>query len=412
MEDLEQPNHDFAQRWFPADAEGDLYKVAVWFEFNDDNRGFNATGATAQRFTTLGGDYKLARYRWNWQRRSNDGDANNFAQFFDLVSALNDTSTNDVGRVLNQANLEQWMRVFCYDYAMGNWDAWTYNVGQNMFLYRPSAQRWVILPWDIDFVFGDGDGTGAALRGGGQDPTMSRAYANPTFLRMNWRAYQDTIAGPFLATNFQPQIDARRSVLQRNGVNLGSPTTLTSWINGRRSYISNQLNAADAKTFEITTNSGADFESTNATVTLLGTAPFAVASIEVNGVPYPVTWVNVRTFSLTVPLTQATNQLTLVGKDLRANPVAGATDSIQVRYAGAIEAVEDFVVINEVHYDATTNEPASTFIELFNRSLTTPFDLSNLVLQGLGYTFPPGSVVAPQSFLLLVGNRPGFEAVY
>jgi hypothetical protein len=24
------------------------------------------------------------------------------------------------------------MRVFCFDYAMGNWDAWTYNVGQNM----------------------------------------------------------------------------------------------------------------------------------------------------------------------------------------------------------------------------------------------------------------------------------------
>lgn len=413
MEDLEQPNHDFAERWFPSTAEGDLYKIAVWFEFNDDNLGFNPTGATLQRFTTLGGEYKLARYRWNWQRRSNDGDASNYDQFFDLVSAFNDTSANYVPRAFQQANVEQWMRVFCYDYAMGNWDAWTYNVGQNMYLYRPTAQRWVLLPWDIDFVFGLGDGTSTALRGGGQDPTMSRAYSNPTFQRMNWRAYQDTVSGPFLAANFQPQIDARRSVLLKNSVaGISTPTSITSWINGRRTFINNQLNAADPKTFEITTNSGADFESTTPTVTLTGTAPFAVATLEVNGVPYPVQWANTRTFNLTVPLTQTTNLLTLVGRDLRGNPVPGATDTITVRYAGAVERVQDFVVINEVHYDAAPNEPASTFLELFNRSSTTPFDLSGFVLQGVGYTFPTGTILAPRAFLLLVRNQPGFEAVY
>ena len=75
--------------------EGDLYKIAVWFEFSDDNRNFQATGATIQRFTTTPNDsYKLARYRWNWQRRSNDGDASNYAQLFDLVTAVNDTSSS------------------------------------------------------------------------------------------------------------------------------------------------------------------------------------------------------------------------------------------------------------------------------------------------------------------------------
>jgi hypothetical protein len=413
MEDLEQPNHDYAEKWFPTDDEGDLYKVAVWFEFNDDNRGFNATGATIQRFTTTGGAYKLARYRWNWQRRSNDGDANNFAQFFDLVSAINDTSGSYVPRVLQQADMEQWMRAFCFDYAMGNWDAWTYNVGQNMYLYRPAAQRWVLIPWDIDFVFGLGDGTSAPLRGGGQDPTMSRAYTTPAFQRMNWRAYQDTINGPFLPENFQPQIDARRSALVKNGVTgITGPTAITTWINSRRNVIANQLNAADAKVFEITTNGGADFESPSPTVTLGGSAPFAVATIEVNGIPYPLTWSNVRTFNLTVPLTGVTNRLTLVGKDLRGNVVAGASDTIEVRYTGAIERLEDFVVINEVHYDAAAGELASTFIELFNRSFNTPFDLSGCVLQGVGYTFPAGAIIAPRSYLLLVGNRAGFEAVY
>lgn len=412
-EDLEQPNPDYARRWFPDAADGDLYKIAVWFEFEDNNNGFQATGATLQRFTTVNSEYKLGRYRWNWQRRPNDGDASNYQQLLDLVSVMNDTSGAYVGRALGLADLEQWMRVFCFDYAMGNWDAWTYNVGQNMYLYKPDGQRWALIPWDIDFVFGLGDGTGSALRGGGQDPTMSRAYGNPTFLRMNWRAYQDTVNGPFLAANYQPQIDARRSVLLKNGITgLQDPRAIGSWINGRRTYIANQLNNTDAKVFEITTNGGADLESATPTVTLEGTAPFAVATLEVNGIPYPVAWTTVRNFRITVPLTQAVNSLNLVGRDLRGQPVGGATDTIVVRYSGAIEKVEDFVVIHEVHYDPPTGQGGSSFVELYNRSSTTPFDLSGFRLDGVGYTFPAGALLQPGAYLVLAADRAAFGAAF
>ena len=94
MEDLEQPNHDYAEAWFPEGGQ-EIYKVAMWFEFPDDNVDFGggsgATGATAERFTTTAGAYKLARYRWNFQRRSNDGRASNYTNLFDLVTALNAT---------------------------------------------------------------------------------------------------------------------------------------------------------------------------------------------------------------------------------------------------------------------------------------------------------------------------------
>lgn len=412
-EDLEQPDHDYARRWFPDADEGDLYKIAVWFEFDDGNSSFQSTGATIQRFTTLNGEYKLARYRWNWQRRSIDGDATNYRQILDLATVLNDTSASYVNRTLDLADLNQWMRVFCFDYAMGNWDAWTYNIGQNMYIYKPGGRRWALLPWDIDFTFGLGDGTSAALRGGGQDPTMSRAYANPTFQRMNWRAYQDTIQGPFLAANFQPQIDARRSVLLKNGITgLQDPRPITTWINSRRTYIANQIAQNDAKAFEITSNAGADFEASTSTVTLDGTAPFAVATLEVNGVPHPVTWSNVRTFRVTVPLTAATNSLTLVGRDARGNGVAGATDAIVIRYPGAVEKAEDFVVINEVHYDLAPAQLGSAFVELFNRSSSTPFDLSGGTLSGIGYTFPRGTFIQPGAYLVLAADRLAFAQAF
>lgn len=409
MEDLEQPSHSYAERWFTSAAEGDLYKIAVWFEFQDDNRNFAGTSATLSRFvTTPTNTFKTARYRWNFQRRSNHGNASKYEPLFDLAAAANDTSAAYVNNLLNLADLEQWMRAFCFDFAMGNWDAWTYNVGQNMYLYKPDGQRWVLMPWDVDFTFGQGDGTSGALRSG-QDSTMNRAYVNPTFLRMNWRAYQDTVAGPFLAAKFQPQIDARRSVLVKNNItSLQTPTAITTWINARRAYLQTQLANADSKTFTITSNGGADFTSTTPTVTLDGTAPFAVASIEVNGVPVPVTWTTARTFRLAFPLTQPTNALVLTGKDLRGHPVPGAADQITVQYAGAIEQVQDFVGLNELLYDSPPNQPGTAFMELFNRSATTPFDLGGLELRGVGYSFPSGSFIQPGKYLLVVADRFAF----
>ena len=146
VEDLEQPNHNYAEAWFPEGGAGDLYKVAIWFEFQDDNRNFGPTGATLERFTTLGGAYKLARYRFTFQRRSNDGNASNFTNLFDLVTAANDTSANYVNGLLNLADLEEWMRIFAYHRILGNWDSWGFGVNQNMFIFKQPGLRWEMMP--------------------------------------------------------------------------------------------------------------------------------------------------------------------------------------------------------------------------------------------------------------------------
>ena len=71
--DLEEPSPGYAQDWFGGGGSNDeLYKIAVWFEFADDNSYFGATGATLEKFLS-GGALKLARYRWNWQIRPSGG---------------------------------------------------------------------------------------------------------------------------------------------------------------------------------------------------------------------------------------------------------------------------------------------------------------------------------------------------
>jgi hypothetical protein len=68
------------------------------------------------------------------------------------------------------------------------------------------------------------------------------------------------------------------------------------------------------------------------------------------------------------------------------------------------------VVINEIMYQPAL--PGAEFIELYNNSPSLTFDISGWQLQGLGYTFPAGSIIGPNGFVVLVANRSAFSAAY
>jgi len=409
MLDMEQPNRYYAQSWFGGGGvKDDLFKIAIWFEFDDGNSSFSSTIATFERFLS-NGLYKLARYRWNWQLRPSTETANDYSTLFNLITAAN--SSTDRTRTLPLiANLEEWMRVFAFHRVIGNWDSWTYNVGQNMYLYAPLGGRAALLPWDIDFVLGEGDGTSGPLFNS-QDSTMGQLFNLPPYRRMLWRAYEDAANGPLVAANFQPQIEARRSAFAKNGITgLASPTSITSYMNGRRNYILGQIRTADAKGFAITSNGGADLTSADSSIVLAGFAPFAVATIEVNGVPFPVNWVNATNWQVTVPLGSRTNLLEITGKDLRGASVTNAADTITVTYTGGVPQPQDWVVINEIMYHAF--DPDADFIELHNRHPSYAFDLSDFELRGVDFRFPPGSLIQPNGYLVIAENRAAFGAAY
>src|SRR5712671_3627301 len=56
--------------------------------------------------------------------------------------------------------------------------------------------------------------------------------------------------------------------------------------------------------------------------------------------------------------------------------------------------------------------PDAEFIELYNTSSNITFDLSGWRFNGLSYTFPPGSLIWPNTFLTLAANRTAFAAAY
>ncbi len=403
-QDEEFPNGDFVQSWYPSPEEGDLYKIAIWFEFNDDNSGFGGAGATLQEFRTTGNAFKLARYRFNWQTRGYQGTVNNYSNIFNLVKAVNDQTPAFAANLLNQADINEWMHVFAFNRLLGNWDAWTLGGSQNMYAYKLPGNTWKLVPWDIDFTLGDGGGVSDAIIQG------DRLHDTPIFRRMIWRAYQRASKFALDPARYTEVIDARRSSLVKNNIGLTPPNVVSAYMVGRKAFIDGQVKANDVAQFSITSNAGGNYNSTTSSTTITGKAPFAVVNVEVNGIPYPATWTDQNTFSTVVPLTGSTNILTIAGVDATGATLAGTAKTITVKYSGAVQRVQDYVMINEIQYNPVATQ--GSFLELFNRSTSTAFDLSGCRLDGVGYTFPEGSLIQPGGYLILAKNAAAFGLAY
>jgi hypothetical protein len=408
-EDFEQPNNYYAESWFPDGGEGDLRKVALWFEFNSTG-GFHPTPADLGNYRNPNGQFNLSRYRWNWQGRPTGTTANDFTNLFALVTAANSRASTYTSDLLNVADIEQWMRSFAYDGCMGNWDTWGTGNGQNKYVYYQPGGRWSILPWDLDWVLGLGDPTNRRLFGG-NDANVNHMFDHPAFRRMVWRAYREAVDGPFQPARYQPQFEARSAALAYNRITgTANPSTIASYLNARREFIRGQLNQNDTSAFAITSNGGMDFTSPTAIAIIEGTAPFGVVTLHVNDTPVPVDWTAANRFRIRVPLTQATNLLRITGVDRSGSNIPELERSVTVRFNGALEASEQFVVINEIYYNPV--QPGASFLELHNRSTSTAFDLSGHRVNGIGYTFPPGTVLSPGAFLVLVQDRAAFSLAY
>jgi hypothetical protein len=91
-------------------------------------------------------------------------------------------------------------------------------------------------------------------------------------------------------------------------------------------------------------------------------------------------------------------------------PLAGCTDIAAVNYepcaftddGSCIIGVSD-IVINEIHYNPCTdqgNDAEWEFLELYNQSGIN-YDISDWMIIGLEFTFPPGSMIAPGEYIIV-----------
>ncbi len=424
-----QPAGDYLGQWSPGDTGGDFFKIDRAFEFSDAGSLIADPMPRLEVFTTPNLDQggvrkKTERYRWTWLKRSY-GSALNDASLFALVDALNAVSPEPYTAATDAlVDIDEWMGIFAFEHLINNFDSWGHVIGKNMYAYKPTAGRWQIYPFDLDWlmlVSPRYSSQYTAPNGplfNADDPTVTRMYNHPPFRRAYFRAIQDAVDGPLQSAQCDPVMDAKYASLVANGITLcdgnglANPSALKAWFRDRRTALLAQLASVAAN---FTVSEPGQFTVTTNLVTLSGTAPITLASITVNGVAWPVTWTTVNNWTLRLPVANGTNILQVAGYDKRGSTMPDASRQLRVIYLGPVPSPPGNVVIliNEWMADNTRTlaDPADgdfeDWFELFNPGMT-PVDLGGLALAGaltnaVRFRVPGGGryVIPPQGYLLV-----------
>ena len=417
MEDTQVPDGDIIKEHFPNDTGGTLYKMQPWFEMgpfpSGSSIGFdNQSWCTLEPYTTTGGLKKPARYRYNYLIRHTSTSDNDFTNVFSLIDAASSYGTpHYVANMENLANMENWMRVFAANHAAGNWDSFGAQNGQNLYGYiGASGTKYSLLMWDFNIVIGNSGSWGPGqnlLTVDGSDPNLINIYNTPIFLRMYWRALEELVNGPLNIANSGPLLDAKYNVFAANGLNVENPdANIKPWLLQAQASIASQLAAVDASAFTasrlVTTSNNVAY--------VTGTAPVAVAYVQINGISYPVTWTTLTTWTASVPLHSGANELNVVGVDIHGQPMVTNNSLININYINTLPSPGGQVVFNEIMYDPAVSD--AQYVELYNNSTNTAFDLSGWQIPSLSYTFPEGAVINPANYLVLAANNVDFDTAY
>ncbi len=417
MEDTQVPSSDVVKEHFPNDTGGFLYKMQPWFEMapapSGDSIGYNNNAwCQMNSYTTTGGVRKPARYRYNFEIRRTPDSCSDFTNVFSLVDAANSyNSPNYVANLEGIANMENWMRVFAANHAAGNWDAFGGPNAQNLYGYIGTlGTKYSLMMWDFNIVFGNSSSWGPGqylLDYNTGDAGMVAIYSNPTFLRMYWRALQELVNGPLNVANSGPLLAAKYNVFTANGLSVENPTAnIEPWLAEAQTSIAAQLAAINATNFAVKST----VVISNNLAYVSGTAPVDVATVWINGVAYPVTWTSFTNWVVTIPLQSGTNVLTVTGIDRQGQSITGDSNQVSVVFSATNTSPVGKVVISEIMYAPLVNDAA--YVELYNSVTNRAFDLSGWQLDGLDYTFPAGSVLAPTNYLVLAANRAAFAAEF
>jgi hypothetical protein len=412
-EDCQRPDKDLLHEFYAGDADGDLFKLDDGFEFDDAASSFQRdngdTAATLENFTTTDGEKKTARYRWHWRKRAESGSTHDYASLFALVDAMNARSDAYDQQVHALVDLNQWARVLAVEHMVGNWDSYGYQRGKNMFAYKPNQGKWQLVMWDIDFVMSAQGNSADTSMFGAADPVINHLFNNAAFARTYYQAMRTAIDGPLARDRVEPLLDAKYAALIANGITAGKPNAAKTYIQARRDNLIRTLNSL-AIDFVVANNDGHDFSAEQNWVQLVGTAPIDIQSITINGVAYPMTWQNAVVWSVRLPLNAATNHFAVLGFDAHGKLWSNSPAPFTITYTGPPDNPRDFLAINEIMYRPTA--PGTEFVELFNASDRSAFDLSNWRLEGLAFTFAPGTVIGPRDYLVLTRDRTKFMNAY
>ncbi|MFO1499803.1 MAG: lamin tail domain-containing protein [Verrucomicrobiota bacterium] len=400
-DDVQQPNGNVIEQWWPADAEGTLLKTDAWNEFDaNGNRVDPLVLNTLEDFSS-GGVKKVSRYRWNWRPRAVHGSANDFSDLFTLVDAVN-SSSNYIANVQSQVEMEHWMRTFAMNDLASYWDGFGNPNAKNTFLYKPERGRWQLLCWDFDVGLGVFNDPPNAALFDVNDPTIARIYRTPAFVRLYWDALSEAMNSWFDAAPGSPVdalLNAKYAALRANNVAVTGPSSIKTWMAQRRVFLGNQLGQIRASFAVDVPSDGISAD--RDILTLTGSGPVAMRTLFVNGTERSLRWTSITNWSVDIPLHAGVNELSLRAYDRSGARLPGGEGSVRVRFGGdpllpPPIKINEWMAANDSAIKGPLDEAFPDWLELFNPT-EAPVDLD-------GWTLTD-DVHEPQKYRLPVGTR-------
>ena len=353
-------------------------------------------------YTTTGGVKKQAKYRYCMRKKSTTVPDDDFTPLYRVIDALG--APNDdlyVARVSALADIRAWAGYWVLNRMCGNSDHYrAADYPHNLYTYIPPYGRSRLHIVDFDGAFRTT--YGLFPRRGFLPAVM---FAKPEFRRIYWRLANDMARGPMAPDVSGVRLNDWYQVFVNQGVSAVNPTEMSAWITARWNEYLQALAPMTNIIFRVTTPSIV----TNRTpVALRGAAPIAVTVIEVNGQSHAIKWMSETNWQIQVALTNGANDLAFRALDERG--VVVGNDTRTITYTGPDVSLAGKLVISEIMYHPAA--PASSFVEIHNRSATETLPLGGLRVRGVGVTIGHGRFLEPGGYAVVADSLPGYQSTY
>ncbi|HMJ88490.1 MAG TPA: lamin tail domain-containing protein, partial [Candidatus Acidoferrum sp.] len=344
-----------------------------------------------------GADKEVYRYQFI---RKNNHDQDNYTPFITMAKAFSlptgpalETQTREL------MDMDEWLRAYAVVTLCGVSDTYSFGLQHNvMFYFRPEDNKAVYLMWDSDFSFTRS--STSAIVG---DQNLARIVNLPVNLRAFYAHLLDIIGSTYNTTYMSYWLT------HYAGFSGTSYSSRLSYIQQRSDFVMSTIASAGGNAPFSVTSTNITVNGSNV-VTLSGTAPVQVKTITINGVTWPVTWSTLTGWTIRLPADAATNTLQITGLDVNGNVVTNTSFTATAVVNATPEQPMGNLVFNEIMFHPAV--PDGEYVEIYNRATNTTFDLSGWQVNGLDYTFPPGSSIGPRSYLVLARNRIVYTATY
>ncbi len=329
-EDVEPNANDFLKRNWEQGEKGELYRIddEWWFEDNWSRGQRNADWSYK-------GTREPERYHAEWIKRSRE-DEYDYSSFVNWVEQVGQDSFTraeierlaDIDLMAANAAVRGWV---------DDWDTLTRNRGKNgYFLRRYSDGKWQLAQWDSDLTFGS---TSAEFIG---NLSGVRNFFYKPYVRQRLNYYIGELADKYTAGSgrLSTWLSLEEAASNSYSANI---STYNNFNNSRANYARSNAIGSNALNmdFNVTSGGGGTIRTSGQTLSLRGTSPYNVFSVEVLGHP-EAEWVfnSETSWSLNgIQLKQGLTTLTVQGLDRDGNVVH--TDTVNVNKSGNAHPVVD-----------------------------------------------------------------------